>query len=126
MEEKQYRELQMETLEEMLIYLEKLIPATESIIIELRDQRKTDTDEFFTAIINGINWTIEVLNRTMDIMNEDEAVIEKDNINDAIFKLGLAIREHNNINIADVLEVNIVPFLSIIRSRASVITNKIS
>ncbi|QHQ60705.1 molecular chaperone [Anaerocolumna sedimenticola] len=126
MEENTLKVQQMEALEELHNYLIKLVPAVEAIIIELRGEKRSDTDELFNAIINGINWSIEVLNRTMDIVNENDEVIEKENINDTIKKFSFAIREHNELDIADILEKNILPFLVTVKSRVSVITNRTS
>ena len=126
MEEKTLRVQQMEALEELNNYLKKLLPAVEAIIIELRGDKKADTDELFTAIINGINWTIEVLNRTMDIVNENGEIIDKESINYAINEFSFAIREHNDLNKADVLEKSILPFLLTVESRVSVVTNHVN
>ncbi|WMJ90210.1 molecular chaperone [Anaerocolumna sp. MB42-C2] len=123
MEEKTLREQQMEALEELDNYLNRLLPAVKSIINELRGEKRADTDELFQAITNGINWTIEVLNRTMEIINESGDAIDKENINIAINKLSISIKEHDDLDKAMVLEKYILPFLSTLKSRIQIVTN---
>ena len=123
MEEKTLREQQREALEELDNYLNRLLPAVKSIINELRGEKRADTDELFQAITNGINWTIEVLNQTMEIINES-GDIDKENINNAINKLSISIKEQNDLDKAMVLEIYILPFLSTLKSRIGIVTDR--
>ncbi len=126
MEKKTLREQQLEALLEAYNYLQKLLPSTEAIVAELRESRQADTDEYLNVIVNGINWIIEVLNRTLDIVNEEEEIIEKPKINNGIIILSNAIKEKDDLKIADAFEKDIIPFLYTLNSRVGVIVNTIS
>ena len=124
MEEKTFKALQIEALDELCNYLERLIPAIDSIIIELREEKQSDTDELLNTIINGLNWTIEVLNHTMEVINENETIVDKAIVNQYIQNLGVAIREHKNLSIAQIFETEIIPFLIVVINRAEVVTKR--
>lgn len=122
METKTLREQQIEALSEVYKYLQKLLPAAESIVKELREAKQADTDELLGSIINGLNWIIEVLNRTLDIINEEEIIIEKERINAFINNLGNALREKDDLKISDSFEKDIIPFLLLLNGRLEKIT----
>ncbi len=124
MRKQSLKQQQLEALEELFHYSQKLIPAIETVSGELKGSRQDDTDEYLKTIINGINWIIEVLNRTMELVNEEEVVINKEKINSGILKLGEAIKEKNDEKIADTLTVEVIPFLTDISIRAAVLTNQ--
>ncbi len=113
---------QMEALQELYNYNQKLMPAIQSLIEELRQEKKEDTDELLSIIINGINWIIEIMNRTMNLINEKEEFIEKERINEGIQKFASAIREKDDLKIADCLEKDILVFLIDINMRVAAIT----
>lgn len=102
---------QIEALETLKDYNIKIVKATKEVIEELRGDRKEDTDEYFNKIMEGINWEIQVLNRTMDIINESETNIEKDKINDIIVRLNKSIKLKDNNSKLQILEDELYPFL---------------
>ncbi|SHO48805.1 hypothetical protein [Anaerocolumna xylanovorans] len=119
------KQQQIEVLGEFYDYSKKLIPAVETVISELKGNRQEDTEEFLNMVIHGINWTIEVLNHTMDIINAGEAIIDKEQINEGILGLERAIREKDDNGAAEVLKDKILPFLLVLNARAAVITNQL-
>lgn len=123
MQEQSLKQQQLMELEGFYIYSQKLIPANETVGGELRGNRQEDTDEYLKSIINGVNWTIEVLNRTMDLINEEETVIDKEKVNSGVLMLGEAIKEKNDEKIANSLTEDILPFLTVFSTRAAILTN---
>lgn len=124
MQKQSLKQQQLEALEELYHYSQKLIPAIETVSGELKGSRQEDTDEYLNTIINGINWIIEVLNRTMELVNEEEVIINKEKTNSGILKLGEAIKEKNDEKIADTLTVEVIPFLTDLSTRTAVLTNQ--
>lgn len=124
MQKQSLKQQQLEALEELFHYSQKLIPAIETVSGELKGSRQEDTDEYLKTILNGINWMIEVLNRTMELVNEEEVIINKEQTNSGILKLGEAIKEKNDEKIADTLIVEVIPFLTDLSTRAAVLTNQ--
>lgn len=123
MQEQSLKQQQLEALEELYHYTQKLIPAIETVGGELRGNRQEDTNEYLKSIINGVNWIIEVLNRTMDLINEEETVIDKEKVNSGVLMLGEAIKEKNDEKIANSLTEDILPFLTVFSTRAAILTN---
>lgn len=124
MQEESIKQQQIEALDELYNYSQKLIPAVETVISELKGTRQADTEEFLNTVIRGINWTIEVLNHTIDMVNAEETVVDKERINEGILGLGRAIREKDDDGTAEALKEKILPFLLGLNARAAVITKQ--
>ncbi len=124
MQEQSLKQQQLEALEELFHYSKKLIPAIETVTKELNGNRQEDTDEYLKSVIDGINWTIEVLNLTMELVNEEEAVVDKEKINSSILKLGQAVKDKEDEKIAGILTEDILLFLTMLSTRAGVLTNQ--
>lgn len=124
MENKSIKQQQLEALEELYHYSQKLIPAIETIITELKGEKQEDTDEFLKSIINGINWIIEIFNRTKDLVNIEEVVIEKEVINDGILRFGEAVKSKDDSGVAEALNDKILPFILTFSARAATLTNQ--
>lgn len=82
---------QIEALEVLADYNERLVKSMKGIIGELEGDRKEDTDQFLDEIIKGINWEIGILNGTLSLINEGEERIQKEEMNDSILKLSKAL-----------------------------------
>ena len=59
---------QIEALEVYIEYNKKLMNSINMLLLELREQRKDDTDEFQKKIIEGLNWEIQILNGTLSLI----------------------------------------------------------
>lgn len=110
MEERE--KLQHEVLKEMIRYSEKLIPAVQVIIEELRGDGKEDTGEFLAGIIDGINWEIEVYNQCASLINSKSSYIDKKMMVAAVTSLGKSLSSRDNAMVADCLEHDFLPFLN--------------
>lgn len=105
------RKEQEEALGVLYEYNQKLVKAIHTVILELREGRKEDTEEFLNTIINGLNWEIEVFNGTMSLINEKENVIDKTEVNTKVIVLGDALKAKDDARIADAFENGILPVL---------------
>ena len=109
---------QKELIQELHKYSESIIPGTETLISELRNHRKPDTEELFNLVIQGINWEIEVFNNCEDLINRDEPKIDKARMAAAVGRLGKILQEKDDIKLAAALEVDFLPFLKTMRDVA--------
>lgn len=113
--------VQKELLKELKSYSEHILPGTNTLIGELRHNRKSDTDELFNLVIQGINWEIEVFNNCEDLINSGEQKINKAKMASAVSRLGKVLQEKDDIKLAASLEVDFLPFLKSMQEVASVI-----
>lgn len=105
------RKQQLEALETMYGYNKKLKPAVSQLVKELREERKEDTKEFLDMVCKGINWVIQVTNKTMNLLNEKEVVVEKEVVNDYVLNINSAYAKQDDLELAEILENNMLPFL---------------
>lgn len=104
--------LQHEVLKELIAYSEKLIPAVQTIIEELRGNVKEDTGEFLNEVIGGINWEIEVYNQCAALINSKSSYIDKKTMIAAVTSLGHSLGSGDNATVAECLENDFLPFLN--------------
>ena len=98
------RDEKVEALQTLMEFNPKVIHNIKIIIKELSGARLDDTDGFLKDILNAINWEIEVLNGTMDLLNEDKERIDKERVNTCIVNLGNAIDKKDDAKIAEAFE----------------------
>lgn len=106
---------QREVLETVLEYTEKLKKGINEILDELKVCRKHDTIDFLRQIVDGLNWVIEAVNGTLPMLNEGKVRIVKESVNQAVNSLSEALRISDDIKIAEALETQMLPFLSVLR-----------
>lgn len=109
--ENEFKE-EIEALETLKEYNVKVIKALNEIIPELKGEKKEDTDEYLQHIFKGINWEIQVLNGTMKYLNRKEELISKEKVNNTIVKLNDAMNAEDTREVAEVVEMELLPFLS--------------
>ena len=114
------RSQQMEALQTVNEYIEKLIPGMETVIGELNGEKQEDTDAYLIQIIEGLNWVIEVFNGTMSLINEEQEIIKKDEINREVISLSDALISHNDERTATVLQSGILPFLKEFKNASAI------
>ena len=96
---------QLEALEMAYEYIKKLEIGIVTVVPEIRTIKKDDTDEYLQKIIEGINWVIQVVNGTMDLLNE------------MILSLSEFLKDENDLLIAANLERSVLPFLQQLQGR---------
>ena len=64
------RDEQKEALEVLLGFNERLVKNMKLVAKELKDGRLDDTEAFLNDITQAMNWEIQVVNGTLDLLNE--------------------------------------------------------
>lgn len=82
---------QIEALEVLTEFNDRLVHNMKIIVKELSGARLDDTDKFLRNIVNAINWEIQVVNGTMETLNDGKVRIDKESFNNAIVALSKAI-----------------------------------
>lgn len=111
---------QMEALETLIEFNERLIKNMGIITKELSGERLEDTDKFFKDITDAINWEINVMNGTMSLLNEGKERINKEQFNNRVLKLGEAIRSGEDARMAEAVEELIPEFENLSRAAKEV------
>lgn len=106
------RKEEKEALAVLVEYSPKLIKSMKAVVGELRGNRQPDTDEYLLSIIKGMNWEIEVLNGTMDYLNETEQVIDKAAANELFISFSKTYQEKDDTKLADAFEKDMIPFFA--------------
>lgn len=115
---------QIEALEVYIEYNKKLMNSINMLLLELREQRKDDTDEFQKKIIEGLNWEIQILNGTLSLINQKEERINKNEVNQQVLKLEEALKTGEDKKIADSFENDILPEFTKVEEIIQVVLNE--
>lgn len=115
---------QIEALEVYLEYNKKLTNSIHMLLLELRENRKDDTDEFQKKIIEGLNWEIQILNGTLSLINQKEERISKNEVNHQILKLEEALKTNEDNKIADSFEKDIIPEFKKVEEIIEIVLNE--
>lgn len=99
---------QKEALETLVGFNTRLVKNMKIIIKELSGQRLDDTNVFLEDITKAMNWEIQVMNGTMELLNEGEIRIDKEGFNAKIIALSDAINSKNDSKMAKAFE-EVVP-----------------
>nr|WP_308647524.1 molecular chaperone [uncultured Agathobacter sp.] len=104
------RQEQIEALDVLKGFNEKLLKNMKIIVKELSGARLEDTDKFLNAIIDAMNWEIQVVNGTMSLLNQGENRIDKTEFNNVIIELNSAIESKCDEEMAQKFEAAIPMF----------------
>lgn len=96
-----YRREQLDVLETLAEYNGKVIKNIKILIKELSGQRLEDTDNFQNGILEAVNWEIQVVNGTTDILNEGKVRVDTDKFNACVTALSRAVQEKDDKQRAD-------------------------
>ncbi|NLL75920.1 MAG: molecular chaperone [Clostridiales bacterium] len=105
------REQQKEALQVSKEYLIKLIIGMESLVIELKGGKKSDTDDFMKQCLDDLNGIIQVVGRTLDLLNDGKERITKEEINNSIMRFNEAVKSNDDLKIAESMQKDIIMFL---------------
>lgn len=114
------RKEQKEALQTLMEFNEKLVKNMNIIIKELTGNRLDDTDNFLQGIVDAINWEVQVVNGTIDMLNGGKERINKEEFNSGIVKLADAIGKKDDGAIAEALNKLIPQFEKLGLSAAEV------
>lgn len=113
------REQKLEALKTASEYLERLIPAMEQVISEIKGEMQEDTVDFLLQIIDGFNFMIETYNVTRDLVNDPEPLIVDEELEKAVGSLSEGFSKKDYSAIADELSNDIVPFLKVFKEAST-------
>ena len=112
------KEQKLEALRTASEYLEKLIPAMEQVISEIKGEMQEDTIDFLLQIMDGFNFMIETYNVTRDLINDPDPLINDDKLEIVVNSLSDGFSKKNYAAISDELESDIIPFLKVFKEAA--------
>lgn len=92
---------QLEALEALVEFNDRLVNNMNIIVKELSGNRLEDTDKFLKSIIDAINWEIQVVNGTMDTLNEGKERVDKECFNATVLALSDAINAKDDARMAE-------------------------
>lgn len=92
---------QKEALETLAEFNVRLLKNMKLVQKELSGERLDDTNAFLQDIINAMNWEIQVVNGTMELLNEDGEHINKKTFNDVILTLSDAVNTKDDAKMAE-------------------------
>lgn len=101
---------QKEALEVLAGFNLRLVGNMEIAVQELSGDRKEDTDKLVKSITDAVNWEVQVLNSTMDLLNKDKVRIEKTAFNAAITEFSNALQQGADDALAAALKTMIPQF----------------
>ena len=110
------RKEQVEALEALKDYNPKICKALAEIIPELRGEKKEDTQEYIEHIFRGVNWELQVINGTMELLNEKEQQVSKDSLNEMIVQVNDAYTSKEGEKLAQIIETELLPFVERLES----------
>lgn len=99
---------QREALEVLTEFNDRLVHNMQIIVKELAGERMDDTDKFLNAIIDAINWEIQVVNGTMETLNDGSERVNKEEFNQKIIGLAEAINAKDDSRMLVEFE-NVIP-----------------
>lgn len=109
------REQKIEALKTAADYLERLIPAMDQVISEIKTEMQEDTVDFLLQIIDGLNFMIETYNATKDMINDPEPLINDDVLESSVGRLSEGFSKKDYSLIAEELSTDIIPFLKVFK-----------
>lgn len=95
---------QKEALEILSEFNVRLVKNMNIVVKELSGQRLADTDKFVKGIVDAINWEVQVVNGTMELLNDGKERVNKENFNSKMLMLNDAITAKNDAKMAEAFQ----------------------
>ena len=115
------RKEQVEALETLTEFNDRLVNNMQIIVKYLFVNRLEDTDKFLKSILDAINWEIQVVNGTMEVLNEGKERVNKETFNDAVVALSNAVNAKDDAKMAQAFTAIIPVFEKLGESAKEVI-----
>lgn len=115
------RKEQMEALETLTEFNDRLVNNMQIIVRELSGKRLEDTDKFLKSILDAMNWEIQVVNGTMEVLNDGKERVNKETFNDAVVALSDAVNAKDDAKMAQAFTAIIPMFEKLGESAKEVI-----
>ena len=103
------REDKIEAIEGICKYDRKLADAIEILAEEIETGTSDADSEVFGQVVQGVNWTIGVLQQVMDVLDEKEKKLDKDFINDALTSFDQAYKEEDERELVFTMQRKLAP-----------------
>ncbi|MDL2301838.1 molecular chaperone [Lachnospiraceae bacterium OttesenSCG-928-D06] len=104
------KKTQWEALATLKEFNVKLLHALGGVIDELEGEEKEDTWEYLDYIFKSMNWELQVINGTLDLLNMNENLIDKKNINAMIERVNIAYTGKKRGLLAQIISGELIPF----------------
>lgn len=111
---------QIEALQVLIDFNQRLLKNMRIVVKELSGARLEDTDVLLKSIIDAMNWEIQVANGTMELLNEGEQRVDKEEFNNKVMAVGEAIASKEDAKIAIAFE-NVIPSFEKLGEAASAV-----
>ena len=82
---------QLEVLNEAKGYCANVLHCIDTVVPELKGDKKDDTDEYLRLTVDAVNITLEMYNATRTLVKEHSDIDETE-VNKAVEKLGAALK----------------------------------
>lgn len=105
-----------ETLQSLYDYLFKLINGIESLVEDLRTQREEKVSRILPQIIEGLQWSIEVINHSRNVLEKYDFIIDDEKIKDVFGELFEAVNNNDDVLLCDIFEYEVLDILKKWRS----------
>ena len=112
------RKEQVEALEVLIEFNERLVKNIGIVIKELSGARLDYTDKFIKGIIDAMNWEIQVMNGTMELLNEGRVRVDKEHFNEKIVALGAAVNSGKDAELAEAFR-EVLPYFEELEKTAA-------
>ncbi|MGV8145777.1 MAG: hypothetical protein ACLKAK_03590 [Alkaliphilus sp.] len=100
-----------EALETLREYLPKLIAGIKTTIDYFRENREDEGTKLLVQVIDGIQWSVEVVSKTKIILMQYEIIIDDSKLSEILGEFEEALRNKDYVLIADLLEYEIIVLL---------------
>jgi hypothetical protein len=101
---------QKEALEILVGFNERLVVNMDILAEELSGHRLADTDKLLKSVVDATNWEIQVINGTMELLNDGKQRIDKESFNGKVVHLSEALKERNDGKTAEAIRELIPEF----------------
>lgn len=108
---------QMEALQVLAQFNDRLIKNLPTIISELTENRKPDTDVYLKNIIEVIGWEIYVINATASVLAGAQTHMDKERFNQSVTALNEALSAKSDAGIAAALQ-DLIPHFETLKAAA--------
>ena len=106
------REEKLEAIEGICKYDRKLAEAITALANEIEDGMTDTHSDIFGQVVQGINWTVEVLQQVMDVLDEKEKKLDKELINDALTAFDTAFKAGNETEMVLAMKKKLAPAIT--------------
>ena len=94
---------QLEVLNEAKGYCANVLHCIDTVVPELKGDKKDDTDEYLRMTVDGVNVALEMYNATRALTADAQPAVDEVNGNNAVKELSVALKSGDDSAKADAL-----------------------